>query len=128
MSPSKTQSSTSNALHQASSDQWLEATVAEPLGFADDFLNTVGALVLRAETPTILSLSPAEDFELNTDIIHQWKLIFQANDGQILGDANYATAIKELQPYIIDQQNGSLLVRALSDEELEELYTQTIFD
>lgn len=106
---------------------WADAIVSEPLGFVDDALNTVGAIVLRADTPTILSLHPGEDFELNTDIIHQWKIVFQASDDRILGDADYHVAIKELTPFILDQQNGSLLIRALSDEELENLHAQSIF-
>lgn len=107
---------------------WAQATIAEPLGFVDDELNTVGTFILRAGVFTILSLSPAEDFELNTDIIHRWKLIFQASDGRVFGDADYNAAIKELHLYIIDQQNGSLLIQCLTDNEIEDLYTQTIFD
>lgn len=106
---------------------WTNAVVPEPLGFVDDNLNTVGAIVLKANTPTILSLHPGEDFELNTDIIHQWKIVFQASDDRVLGDADYQNAIKELVPFILDQQNGSLLIRALSDEELENLHIQSIF-
>lgn len=106
---------------------WSAATVAEPLGFADDNFNTVGALVLKAGTPTIFSLQPGEDFELNTDIIHQWKLIFQDSENHIIGDADYHTALKELHPYVLDQQNGSILVRPLSDIELDEIHSKTVF-
>lgn len=107
--------------------EWANAVVAEPLGFVDEQLNTVGALTLRANTPTILSLSPAEDFELNSDIIHQWKIVFQADDGQVLGDADYHRTINELKPYIKDQQNGSLLIQPLSNDDLEEILAKTIF-
>lgn len=107
---------------------WQSATVSEPLGFVDDNLHTVGAIVLKSNTPTILSLQPGEDFELNTDIIHEWKLVFQDSNNQILGDADYSQALRELAPFVLDQQNGSLLITSLSDEQLEELYTKTIFE
>ncbi len=109
-------------------EEWNAATVAEPMGFVDEDLNTVGAFTLASDTPTILSLSPAEDFELNTDIIHQWKIVFQNSQNEILGDADYELTIKELRPFILDQQNGSLLIRALNDDELSDLHAQTIFE
>lgn len=109
-------------------EEWRTATVAEPMGFVDENMNTVGAFTLASNTPTILSLSPAEDFELNTDIIHQWKIVFQNSQGEVLGDASYEFTIKELQSFILDQQNGSLLIRALSDDELSDLHAQTIFE
>lgn len=107
---------------------WSRAQVLEPLGFVDEKLNTVGALVLTSGAPIILSLDPGEDFELNTDIIHQWKIVFQTQDGEVLGDADYQTLIREIRPFILDQQNGSLLVYVPNDEDLSDLYTNTIFD
>lgn len=107
---------------------WGSAIVLEPLGFVDDNMNTVGAFVLQSNQPAIISLHPGEDFELNTDIIHAWKVVFQIQDGSVLGDANYETFLHEIAAYIVDQQNGSLLIRALDDDELHELYAKTIFD
>ena len=108
--------------------EWSRAIVAEPIGFVDESLHTVGAVTLKSGIVTILSLSPGEDFELNTNIIHDWKIVFQTSDSEVLGDADYRRAIKELKPYILDQQNGSLLVRAFDDNELHELFVQCIFD
>ncbi len=101
---------------------WQTAQVAEPLGFDSEQINSsVGVICLRANTPTIISLNPAEDFELNTDIINSWKLIFQNAEDEILGDIPYAELLPKLQPYILDQQNGSVLVQALSVDELLDL-------
>ncbi len=107
---------------------WVEAKVLEPLGFVDEEMHTVGAVVLGANIPTILSLDPGADFELNTDIIQQWKIVFQNSEGEVLGDADYTQTLRELREYIVDQQNGSVLVRALSDDELYELHAKTIFE
>lgn len=108
-------------------EDWSQAQVLEPLGFVDEDLNTVGALVLTAGAPIILSLDPGADFELNTDIIQQWKIVFQNQEGEILGDADYHILLREIKPYILDQQNGSLLVQIPDDEELFNLHTKTIF-
>lgn len=122
-SPSTNSSSSSNL-----AAVWRSAIVAEPMGFADEALNTVGAFTLSSGQPTILSLDPAADFELNTDIIHQWKIVFQTSQLEVVGDTDYQRALSELQPFVLDQQNGSLLLRALTDDELLDLHAQTIFD
>ena len=106
---------------------WSEAEVAEPLGFVDENMHTVGAVVLKPNLPIILSLHPGEDFELNTDIIHEWKVVFQTSDGRVIGDANYSSVLRELHSFVIDQQNGSILVRALTDEDLENLHASSLF-
>lgn len=107
--------------------EWSEATVAEPVGFADEAMNTVGAFTLQSGKYTILSLSPAEDFELNTDIIQSWKIVFQNSDREILGDGDYFRTINALKKHILDQQNGSLLVNKLTDDELHELFVEVLF-
>ncbi len=106
---------------------WSKAKVVEPLGFVDDNFHTVGALVITADEPLILSLNPGADFELNTDIIHEWKVVFQTSNGEVLGDATYSVFLQEIQPFVKDQQNGSILINALSDNDITELHAKTIF-
>jgi len=101
---------------------WNEAIVAEPIGTVDQSLNTTGIITLLANTFTILSTNPSEDFELNTDIIHNWKIVFQNSDDEVIGDADYFQALKALQPYTLDQQSGSLLIDKLGDEKLNKIF------
>lgn len=108
--------------------EWHEAIIAEPAGFADENMNTVGVFTLKSGVLTILSLSPGEDFELNTDIIQKWKIVFQNSENEILGDADYFQTINALAKHVLDQQNGSLLINRLTDDELYELFAQVIFD
>lgn len=109
-------------------NQWREAIVAEPAGFVDEEMHTVGAVTLRSGVYTILSLSPGEDFELNTDIIQEWKIVFQTSENEILGDADYSRTINSLKHHVLDQQNGSLLINKLTDDELHQLFVEVIFD
>ncbi len=108
-------------------DIWREAIVVEPVGFADEAMHTVGAFTLKSDTYTILSLSPGEDFELNTDIIQDWKIVYQSSTGEILGDADYFRTINALQKHVLDQQNSSILIDKLTDDELHELFVEVIF-
>lgn len=109
-------------------DLWHEAVVAEPVGFVDEAMHAVGAFTLKSDTYIILSLSPGEDFELNTDIIQEWKIVFQTSAGEILGDADYFRTVNALQKHVLDQQNGSALIDKLTDDELHELFVEVIFD
>lgn len=102
---------------------WNEAIVAEPTGSIDQNLNATGVVILLANTFTILSTNPGEDFELNTDIIHNWKIVFENSNDEVIGEADYFLALAVLKPHILDQQNGSLLIDRLSDEELHKVLT-----
>ncbi len=107
---------------------WLTAPISDPVGYVDDNGHTIGIIVITANTPFILSLDPGADFELNTDIIQSWMAVFQNSEGDILGDTSYANLLKEIHPYILDQQNGSILIQTLSDKELADLYAASIFE
>lgn len=102
-------------------EEWGTARVAEPIGITNNTNTNLGAFRVVADIPTILSVDPAQDFELNTDIIEGWKMIFMSPDADILGEADYLPALEALNPYIIDQQNGSLLIRALSIPEIDDV-------
>lgn len=107
---------------------WLIAPISEPIGYVDSNAQTIGIIVITANTPFILSLDPGADFELNTDIIQSWMAVFQNSEGEVLGDTNYTNLLKEIHPYILDQQNGSILIQSLTDDELADLYAASIFD
>ncbi len=106
-----------------SSVEWGTAQVAEPVATQDSSHHTISAFRVVAGVPTILSLDPAEDFELNTDIIQAWQIVFESSAGDVLGEADYFRTLEILQPYILDQQNGSLLIRGLSVSEIEQILT-----
>lgn len=100
------------------SSLWEKAKVAEPIGL-DDAQN-FGAFVLNTGEITILSMTPAEDFEINTNVVQGWKLILM-DDEEILGDLDYFVALARLKSRAIDEQNGSLLINACTRDDLEKL-------
>lgn len=100
------------------SSLWESARVAEPMGLSE--AEHSGAFILNTGESTILSQSPAEDFEINTNVIQGWKIIF-VDAEQTIGELDYEDALKKLQPYQLDQQNGSLLIKALSRAEVDKL-------
>lgn len=108
---------------------WRQAQVVEPLEFDyEELASSVGAFCLHTGAPAILSLDPAEDFELNTDIIMSWKLVFQKPNGEVISDLPYDVALQALKNHTLDQQNGSVLIRALTAEETQEIIAKAIFD
>lgn len=76
----------------------------------------------------ILSLDPAEDFELNTNLITEYRLVFQNARKETIGTCDYFDALDILAPYTIASQNGSILLSPLTSDEMQQLIAQTIFE
>lgn len=102
---------------------WQETHVANLMAIANPETGTeTGAFSITDNLPLIFSLDPARDFEVSNRDVDGWKLVFTTSNGEMLGMTGYFKALSKLKPYILDEQNGSILIRALSREELEELY------
>lgn len=84
-----------------------------------------GAFSITDGMPLIFSLDPARDFEVSDRDVEGWKLVFVTTTGDMLGMSGYFKALGKLKPYILDEQNGSILVRALTRDELEDLYRKS---
>lgn len=100
------------------SSLWETAKVAEPMGL--DESEHAGTFIINTNEATILSLNPAEDFEINTNVVQTWRIMF-VDDERVFGELDYATTITKLRPFQLDAQNGSILVRPLTHEEIESL-------
>lgn len=102
--------------------EWGTAEVANIMSAANQASNqSFAVFTIKAGTDTIYSLKPDEDYEVNTNSIDGWKMIFLSDDEKILGDADYFTVIEQLKPYTLEQNNNSVLIRKLTSEELEKL-------
>ncbi len=100
---------------------WNNAQVAEPINW--DGAEHFGAFVLNTNQATIFSMTPAEDFEINTNVIQGWRLVFVDGE-EILGDLDYFVALARLKRNTLDEQNGSMLIKALSRQELQQTLNQ----
>lgn len=115
-------------------DIWQTAPVANLLSLTNpQTKQEYGAFVITSGTPFIFSLQPTVDYEIDGREIPGWKMIFATNNNEVnelhessvIGTAGYFETIGKLKPYIIDEQNGSILVRELSEAELLDLFQKS---
>ncbi len=103
--------------------EWGTAEVALILTARDfDNSHTFATFALKPDSEIIFSLDPAEDYEINPHTIDGWRMIFLSEDGETLGDADYTTALDSLKPFIIEQNNDSVLIKKLTQVELEQVF------
>ena len=106
-------------------EAWSTAHVANLLSVSNpETGETFGAFVITHDLLQIFSLDPEDDYEVNPNTIKSWRMIFPSEDATTapedaaLGYAEYFEALKALEPYVLARENGSILVRKLSSEEL----------
>lgn len=111
------------------SEAWSAAQAADLLSVSNSATGEVfGAFIITHGSLQIFSLNPEDDYEVNPNTIKSWRMIFPAEDGNdapanaALGYADYFEALKALKPYTLAQENGSILIRKLSQEELKTVY------
>lgn len=85
----------------------------------------LGLLSLAEGQETILPKDPRREFPLDGQPVEDWKLVLlkRTRHGGYLGigHAGYYAALEKLEPYLLDSDKKSVLVRALTGEELVEL-------
>lgn len=111
---------------KAVAPEWGTAEVAGILT-ASDFNDeqSFAAFALKTDSELIYSLDPAEDYEINPHTINGWRMLFFSDNGETLGDADYFVALKQLEPFTIDQNNNSILIKKLTQDELEQVYHES---
>lgn len=99
---------------------WNRARLTEPFTVTSPTTGAeIGVFMLDADSIQIFSLDPAKDFP---DLkVSAWSMGFRFG-GQILGLASYFGALAQLRPYVMDLQNGNLLVRGLDPDEFTAVF------
>ena len=96
---------------------WSKAVRSQPnLG------EKLSLLSLAEGEETILPKEPQKEYTIDGQPSEEWKLVLmkRTRKGKCfgVGHADYASALEKLAPYILDQDKTSVLVRALTGEEL----------
>jgi len=103
--------------------EWGTAEVASVL-VANDTNNakTYATFAIRPDVDTIYSLEPSDDYEINPNTIDGWKMIFFNEEGETVGDADYFVVLAQLEPYIIEKYNNSIVTKKITPEELNQIF------
>mgnify|MGYP002538728676 FL=1 len=101
---------------------WDDAYKAKPHFYKQSDGSVFGAMSLTEGVKTMFLKQPQIHFEVEGQRISQWRiaLISTTNDSMI-GQLDYGTCLKKLQPYILAEDSNFILVRGLTLDELKSL-------
>lgn len=106
---------------------WNKAHVANLMAVGDPTNQEVfGAFAITDGLPLIFSRLPREDYEVGDADIRQWKMVYTDETEGMMGD--YFKFLNELDPYILDEQNNSVLLRPMSTTEITEIFEKIGYD
>ena len=101
---------------------WSNAYIATPKFYGKPDGTPFGAIVLTEGTETILPKTPQNEYRVDGKIVSEWKLVLvSTTKDTIIGDADYFTALQNVEKYALDSKKDSVLVKGLSLSELESL-------
>lgn len=83
------------------------------------------SLALTEDTDSLFPIVPEEQWALNGKTISLWMITIiglTKTKGKIIGEIEYYEAIKCLQPFIIATNGNWALVRAMTHDELDNLF------
>lgn len=104
---------------------WTDAYEARPHVFECNDGTLMVNFTLTDTVVTILPKAPEELYAVDGHNINLWVLtFFSYDDEQNIGMLEYHAALQLLQPYVVDEADGHLLLRGLSLEEMKQVLAQ----
>ena len=101
---------------------WEDAYIAAPNFYEKPDGTPFGAIALTEGTETVLPKSPQNRYRVDGKAVSEWKLVFvSTTKDAVIGDADYFTALNDVEKYALDSFKDSVLVKGLSLSELESL-------
>lgn len=101
---------------------WSNAYIATPKFYGKPDGTPFGAIALTEGTETVLPKMPQNEYRVDGKIVSEWKLVLvSTTKDTIVGDADYFTALQNVEKYALDSKKDSVLVKGLSLSELESL-------
>lgn len=101
---------------------WEDAYIAAPNFYEKPDGTPFGAIALTEGTETVLPKSPQNRYRVDGKAVSEWKLVFvSTRKDAVIGDADYFAALNNMQEYILDSKEDTVLVKGLSFSELKRL-------
>lgn len=103
-------------------DVWEDAYKAKPHFYKQSDGSVFGAMSLTEGVKTMFLKQPQIHFEVEGQRISQWRIaLVDAINDSMIGQLDYGTCLKKLQPYILAEDSNFILVRGLTLDELKSL-------
>ena len=101
---------------------WSQTHTAAPKFYRGPDGAPFGAIALTEGTETILPTAPQQEFAVDGKPVPDWRMVLiSTTKDAVLGDCEYFSALKKLEPYILDSKDRSVFIKGLSLSELESI-------
>ena len=114
-----------NKQKQTSSDlvkRWQEAYRADPRVYEKDGRVVVG-LALTETADSLFPLAAEKQWEIKDKTVDLWFIsMVSLTKDSVVGTIEYSEAMKRLKPYFLAEKDGWVLIRGLTDAEMEALF------
>lgn len=99
---------------------WSRAYIAAPKFYGKPDDTPFGTIALAEGTETVLPKAPQKEYAVDGKAVADWKVVLVSTTKDcVIGDCDYFRALAKLKNYVQDTNDDSVLIRALSLEELE---------
>lgn len=101
---------------------WSQAHTAAAKFYRGSDGAPFGAFALTEGTETILPTAPQTKYAVDGHPVTGWRMVLvSTTKDSVLGDCEYFSALKKLEPHILDSKDGSVFIKGLSLSELESI-------
>lgn len=101
------------------------AYMATPKFYEKQDGSPFGAIALTEGTITILPENPQEKYRVDGKLVSEWKMVLvSTSKDSVIGDVDYFMALKKVEKYALNSSKDSVLIKALSFNELDSLRGQ----
>lgn len=101
---------------------WSNAYIATPKFYMKPDGTAFGAIALTEGTETIFPKLSQNEYSVDGKVVSEWKLVLvSTTKNTIIGDADYFTALSNIEKYSLDSNQDTILVKGLKLSELESL-------
>ena len=101
---------------------WDSAYPAAPQFYEKPDGTPFGAITLTEGVETILPKLSRNTYAVEGTPVSEWKLVLvSTSKDAVIGEADYFSALKNMEKYVLDAKEDRLLIKGLSLAELEHL-------
>ena len=101
---------------------WGEAYKAQPQIYGKPDGSIMGAIALTEGTLTVIPKNPKLLYKVDGKMIEEWNLaLVSTTEDSVIATVDYYSFLIKLTDYVIDEDENSLLIKALSIDEIKEI-------
>ena len=101
---------------------WGEAYKAQPQIYGKPDGSIMGAIALTEGTLTVIPKNPKLLYKVDGKTIEEWNLaLVSTTEDSVIATVDYYSFLIKLTDYVIDEDENSQLIKALSLKEMKEI-------